>query len=599
LGAVRLAVRAELRRRWRSWLAIAILISIVGGFVLGAAAAGRRTESAFPRFVAAYGFDASVYAYQPVPKVAHLPGVASATEIIGPDSGRPTCDCTHPIDPGDFGVIVVSPKGQPVFKLVSGHMPDPSAPDQVLASFTLQQDYGVHLGTVIHVPFYSSSQLAAFNNATGSPPKPRGPTVALHVVGFEASEYEFPSGASPSYSLYATRAFARTVVPRTAVGYVYFVRLRHAAADLPRFDVAATALRAAGVEGYQSQDAQAASVEASIHPQAIGWWILALLAALVGLAVVGQALARQSIVEGEDYPTMAAIGADRRQLVTLGMVRALVVGIAGAAGAVVAAAALSPIAPLGEARVAQTSTGVTFDPLVLSLGALATVVVVLALGIWPAVRAARTLRSDDRATVTRPSAVVGRLAAIGAPPSAVIGVSNSLERRSDGATVPVGSALLGTVLAVIALCGTGVFGASLSHLTATPTLYGDPFQLNFTDPASGGGGPDPTLLKSLEHDKAVTGITEGIARERSPSTRWRWAPSRQPRSAVGFSSRRWTGIFRAATTRSASARRRCARSALIWVPSSTSRCRRRQAASEPCRSGWSPRFPSRCSAAGS
>ena len=107
--------------------------------------------------------------------------------------------------------------------------------------------------------------------------------------------------------------------------------------------------------------------------------------------------------------------------------------------------------------------------------------------------------------------MVAHLAATGAPPSAVIGVRNALERRTGGVAVPVGSALLGTVLAVMALCGTAVFGASLSHLTATPRLYGDTFQLNFTDPA--GGRPDPVLLRSLEHDKAVTGITEGIATE--------------------------------------------------------------------------------------
>ena len=92
----------------------------------------------------------------------------------------------------------------------------------------------------------------------------------------------------------------------------------------------------------------------------------------------------------------------------------------------------------------------------------------------------------------------------------MIGVRNALERKTGGASVPVGSALLGTVLAVTALCGTAVFGASLSHLTATPSLYGDAFQLNISDPNSG-GIPDPALLKSLEHDPAVTGISEGIA----------------------------------------------------------------------------------------
>ena len=40
-----------------------------------------------------------------------------------------------------------------------------------------------------------------------------------------------------------------------------------------------------------------------LPPQAIGWWILA---GLVGLAVIGQALARQSIVQSEGYPTLAA-----------------------------------------------------------------------------------------------------------------------------------------------------------------------------------------------------------------------------------------------------------------------------------------------------
>jgi hypothetical protein len=90
LGAVRLAFRAELRRRWRSWLAIAILISVVGGLVLAATAAGRRTESAFPRFVAAHGFDAVEFAVQPVPKLAKLPGVTSTMELVSQRATAPT-----------------------------------------------------------------------------------------------------------------------------------------------------------------------------------------------------------------------------------------------------------------------------------------------------------------------------------------------------------------------------------------------------------------------------------------------------------------------------------------------------------------------------
>ena len=140
----------------------------------------------------------------------------------------------------------------------------------------------------------------------------------------------------------------RTVVPLTAVAYTYLVRLRQGTAGLPRFIADLHALSAGGAEGYQADSELVASVEGSIHPQATGWWILAALAALVGLAVVSQALVRQSISEREDYPTMAALGVDRRQLVTLGMARNLTVGLVGAMGAVAVAVALSPIAPLGD-----------------------------------------------------------------------------------------------------------------------------------------------------------------------------------------------------------------------------------------------------------
>jgi putative ABC transport system permease protein len=499
---------AQLRHRWRSWLAISILIGLVGGVVMAAAAAGRRTESAFPTFVAAHGFDAEVYSTQPSPKIPRLTEVSAATVAFGPDNGQPTCACRHPLNPSDFGVVVLPTTGRPAFNLVSGRLPDPSNPNEVVASYTLQQDEGVHLGSVIHVPFYAPSQLSAYNSATGTPPKPTGPTVALRVVGFEATEFDFPSGSTPMYSLYASQAFARTLLPHMATGYVYFVRLHRGATDLPRFDAATSAL--GGTAFTQNEDAQVASVEASIHPQAIGWWLLAALAALVGLVVIGQALGRQSIAESTDFPTMVALGVERRQLVLLGTARNLVVGLVGAFGAVVVATVLSPIAPLGEARVAESSTGINLDALVLILGALATVVAVVVLGFWPAVRAARTSRSDDRILDARPSRVAGHLWSFGAPASVVIGVRNAIERRSGGASVPVGSALLGTVLAVIALCGTAVFGASLSHLTATPKLYGDPFQLNISNPNSG-GTPDPVLVRTLEHDPAVTGITRGIA----------------------------------------------------------------------------------------
>jgi len=512
LEAVRLVFRGELRRRWRSWVALALLITLVAGLVLAATAAGRRTASAFPRFVAAYGYDALVYSGQPLPQLVRLPEVASDTTWALPINGPPRCNtCTHSIGSvNNFNFLVGQRAAlSRVVKLAAGHMPDPSAPEQVLASFTLQQDYGVHIGTVIRVPLFASSQRSALSGPNA--PAPTGPTVALRVVGIAAAEGEFPSGSAPTYDLYATGAFARTVLPQTTFATEYLVRLRHGAADLPRFLSEANA-NALGVIGAQGQDDAAAAVEASIHPQAVGWWILALLTALAGLVVIGQALSRQTMIESEEHPTLAALGMDQRQLVLLGMARNLLVGLGAAAGAVALAIALSPLAPVGEARLADPSSGVTFDPVVLLLGGLATVALVMALGTSPVIRAAHRRRTEGRSFEPKPSVLVARVAAVGAPPSAVVGVRHAVERGRGPDKVPVSTALLGTALAVMALSATAVFGASLSHLTATPNLYGDAFQLNINNPG-GSGVPDPAVLASLKHDPAVAGVTFGMGNE--------------------------------------------------------------------------------------
>jgi putative ABC transport system permease protein len=502
LGAVKLVFGTEFRRRWRSWLTLIVLIALVAGIALAAVAAGRRTASAFPRFVAAHGYDVYIYNQNPVPGLKRLPGVSSVTTIGNPASGEPTCACTtKAINPSNFYINELSPPALGrVVKLIAGQMPTESSPYDVLASFTLQQDYGVHIGSVFRVPLYAASQSSALGS--GANVTPSGPTVALHVVGIGAAEMEFPSGTTPEYDLFTTPAFASAINKKVPHASVYLVRLRHGTSSLPRFAAAAGSLHLV----YVSNQANAAmAVTASIHPQAVGWWVLAVLAALVGLAVIGQALGRQSVVESEGYPSLVALGMPRRHLALLGTARNLTVAVFGAAGAIIVAFALSPLTPVGEARLAEPSTGLAFDPLVLLLGALTTVVVVVLLGIWPALRASRLRVGGERESDAHGSVIVTRVAATGAPPSAVIGVRHALERGRGVASVPVGTALFGSVLAVMALCATVVFAASLTHLTTTPALYGSDYQLSFSN--SNGGPGDPTSwTANLLHDPSITAV---------------------------------------------------------------------------------------------
>ncbi len=44
--------RCTLRRRWPGYLALALLLGLVGGLAMGSVAAARRTQAAFPAYLA-------------------------------------------------------------------------------------------------------------------------------------------------------------------------------------------------------------------------------------------------------------------------------------------------------------------------------------------------------------------------------------------------------------------------------------------------------------------------------------------------------------------------------------------------------------------
>src|SRR5215471_2306879 len=507
-------LRVQFRQHWTSWLALAALVTLVGGLVMAAAATARRTAAAFPDFRERHGYDAVVYSAHPLPSLARMPQVAHVTSAPGPISFAGRCSsCREPIGQGSFGVFEVPPAdlGRMV-KLLSGRMPNQSSPDEVLASYTLASDEGVRIGSVIQVLVPTPAQLRLAQQQGRSRLNPAAvPRRSLRVVGLVVAENEFPSGNGTRYGLFPTKAFAAAVNHNAVMVSVYYVRLRHGSADQPAFG---NQLRPLHTLGADNLNIDAAAVQRAIWPQVVGWWVLAALAALAGLAMIGQAASRQFVTDQDDHQALSAVGVRARQLVALGLARAAIIGAVGAAGAVALAAALSPLTPVGAARLATGSPGgIVIDPLIVAVGALATVAVVVALSAWPAVRNARR-QDDDPPRRPVPAPLARALAGAGAPPSAVIGVRHALERARGRRPVPVGTALLGMVMAVAALCATAVFGASLTRLISSPALYGAAFEAQFTNQGTVSGAVlTGALLTSLRRDPAITRITLATAAE--------------------------------------------------------------------------------------
>jgi hypothetical protein len=512
MRAVGMVLRAQLRQHGKSWLALAVLAALAGGLVMAATVTARATAAAFPGFVARYGYDAIVYTARPLPQLARIPQVTQVTPVRVPWVAAVGCASCAAINtsgspdafelaPGDLARTV---------KLVAGRMPDQSDPGEALASSTFADDSGVRVGSVIQILEPTPAQISQAE-AQNKPPTPgqlaKVPRHSVRVTGLVITENEFPAGNGARYDLFPTRAYAAAYDAHTQVLTFDYVKLRHGTADQAAFD---SQLRPLGSLGADDLDIDAAAVQRAITPQAVGWWVLAGLIALAGLAVLGQAAARQFSTDVEDHDALSAMGLRGRQFVLLGLARALVIGAAGAAGAVALAAALSPLTPVGEARLAAADPGtVSVDPLVTLIGVPAVVAAVLMLSVWPAIRHARPARPEPlppAGGLARP--VVRAVAAIGAPPSVLIGVRYALERGRGRTPVPVGSALLGTVLAVTALSATIVFGASLTQLINSPALYGAPYEVRFGNEGTRSDAVlTGRLLASLRRDPAIDRVT--------------------------------------------------------------------------------------------
>src|SRR5262249_18170797 len=183
LTAVWLRFRSELRSRWRGWLFVAVLAGIAGGLVLTAAAGARRTNSALARHLMAYHFpDAWISignfgpdnaTYRPtLRRVRSLPYVeaSAATGLLSycaRDAQNRSVGLLGPqavqflvsID-GRDGVLLHRPK------LLSGRIPDPDRPREVLLDSRAASRFGVRPGGVIPIrvfPGWGSGELGVFH----------------------------------------------------------------------------------------------------------------------------------------------------------------------------------------------------------------------------------------------------------------------------------------------------------------------------------------------------------------------------------------------------------------------------------------------------
>ena len=144
----------------------------------------------------------------------------------------------------------------------------------------------------------------------------------------------------------------------------------------PRADAAAFTRQAIALAArYEVGNAQVvhlattyAAAQRSIRPQGAALAIFAGLAGLIALAIMGQLLGRQLVLDSAEFPILRALGMSRSGLVVLSLARVAAVTTAGAAIAVGVAIAASPLMPIGPAGFAEPDPGVEINLAVLGAG---------------------------------------------------------------------------------------------------------------------------------------------------------------------------------------------------------------------------------------
>ena len=515
--------RPALRGVWQQVLTLALLAGLLGGVALGAVAGARRTNAAYERYLTAInasdvgvnvpGQLPGMAATRPYELISSLPGVIAHAAYIGL-SGVPLMHGKP-----DNSFLVNSLNGsldgeyfsQDRATVLAGRLPPQGSTSTVVLTPAIAKAFGTGVGGVVSYrfqpvdaqqrpagkPFIRSFRVAAIVEV---PP-------ALTDESDQAEGSIFPPGATrqllPEY-FYAW--IGLRLAQGTAGTGALQKHLAALAADLQRQarqalhrDVLPPSFTVNRTDVIRSR------VQQAIRPEAVALSMFGAIAALAMLVLVGQGLAQMISRSAPDTAVLRILGATRAQAALAAALPGLIAVLGGVALAVAGAVAVSPLAPVGPVRQFDPDRGIAADRLVLGGGA---AVFGLALLGLLAVLAVRSVRPRESGAGVGSSAVARAVAAAGLPAAAVVGTRNAFEPGSGVRAVPVRSALLGSVAAVIAVVTAVVFSASLGGLTAHPARYGWDWDLAIQAESGYGFFAPAKTKKLISGEPTVTGWSE-------------------------------------------------------------------------------------------
>ena len=392
--------------------------------------------------------------------------------------------------------------------MTQGRLANPRKADEFVLDSGTARLFGFHLGETVTIGWVGNTQGDNSLNFK----VPRSQQIKMKLVGVGAVDVDalFQDQDRPSSDQIElfTPAFTRRILVCCSNDMLSAITLQ-GGMQSPYFAKVESELRAVLPKGVPFTYIQATDVlaraERTLKPESIALGVFGGIAGLAALLIAGQVIGRRIRLNTDELDVLRALGADPKMTIGDGLIGTLGAVLLGTLLAGLVAVGLSPLGPLGPIgplvplalRVDWTVVGLGMAVLAVALGTLAVVV---------AFRAAPH-RVVTRLERERASSVARAATSAGLPPAAVTGIRFALEPGAGRNAVPVRSAILGAVLAVVVVIATITFGSSMNTLVSHPALYG----WNWSDEINGGGGlgdiPAHSVARLLDADPLVGGWT--------------------------------------------------------------------------------------------
>ena len=409
-------LRLDLRRRWRSLAALALLIAVASGTVMTALAGARRGASAIDRTLARTlpstaailpntpGFDWDKI--RALPEVETLATFGAAFTI----QGLPADVAAEPVHAPMMSTIE-----KPV--VYAGRVFDQTRDDEVVVTRQFVAHFHKSVGDTVVLDLPTPKQLAdQIDGSTGS--GFAGPHLRMHIVGVISSPWFSDSPGSTGGIVMSPGVVAHH--PANTLGdqsdpnnnsFVNaLVRLRGGEAAIPRLRADVTRITGRADIDIWDLPEQFGEAQRQIAFEARCLVAFAIAAFVAALFLVGQAIARYAAASTAELQTMRALGMTPRQAIVTAAAGPAMVGVLGACLGVASAFVASRWLPIGTASLLEPSPGYSFDWVVFGPGILtiaALVAVGAAASAWLALGAARRDLSSRRSAVATAVARAG------------------------------------------------------------------------------------------------------------------------------------------------------------------------------------------------